>query len=246
MDKRIHQSKQTTSAASSSSSSSSPVNSPTDGARIVRHRVEWTPTMSWITWDGSTRDPTNTPTVVTPKPVKKKAKGISKQTKLSEFDKDSKSSSTDMSVTVSKNTLRVVDNRILADFMAELHENLIVLMEQIESSYGWFNNHAFVQKDWIIKELPQAISSVRTCPAPVSVMGLNDMRRFLPGIKSKHSFVLIKHLAVCKFYNILIDIDQVGVNVIFSIQHEKDNIGCLVMSYGTDKEVYDDIFMPDE
>lgn len=229
---------------------------PETRARITRQRIEWTPSMAWISWD-TVKDKANQ---VTP-PVKK-ARLEGGQTTLTQFENDSVfqsppspkeatvaasspdgSPSEDEEESRSKDVPKVVQNDVLAGLLWELHENCEVLMEQIETAYPWFSHFGFPQKKWI-QELPEAISAVKRCPGLVSVMGLKDMQRFLPTITNRHTFVLLKQLAVHHFFHILLDLDQFSVTATFKIVHKEGNIGAGAWVYGTDAEVEDDIFYP--
>lgn len=229
--------------------------SPSDTkATISRQRVEWTPSMAWISWDPIEAEVHS----VTPLPKKPRLKGG--QVTLTQLATDpafKKSGLEDLTSTgespaaavEDKEDLqsypKVVPNDILAGLLWELWENCSVMMEQIETTYPWFTPTAFPQRKWI-QELPEAIAAVKRCPGLVSVMGLKDMKRFLPTVTNNHTFVLLKQLAVNHFFHLLLDLDQFSVTASFKFIHKEGRIGAAAWTYGTDEDVLEDIFYPDE
>lgn len=228
------------------------------GARIERLRTQWTPTSSWITWESPVEI---TAAPITPLPKKARLKGG--QTTLTQFETDlafqpssgngQEESEEDSDESPSPSSgdnssaHKIVHNDVLAAFLDELQENLLVLMEQIETAYPWFKTEdAFPQKDWIETELSKAILAVRNSQAVVSVMGLRDMQLFLNGVNSRHTYILVKQLSVYRNFHILIDIDQVGVCVIFKILHGKRQCGTSGYAYGTGETIDDDVFYIEE
>ena len=228
------------------------------GPRIVSTGVQITPMQVWLKWDDAASLPPLPPsppvTISVARPIKK-ARLPGGQTTLTQLVNDDSPSSSPESVLsdfvptdVTLETIgairipQIVENIILVALLQEIHENTIVLMEQITQAYSWFRNPAFGQRTWITEDLPQAITAVQECPVIVSVMGLCDMKRFLPSISSVNTYVLLKQLSVHHGYNILLDLDQEAVNVVFKLQHEKNNFGTNVFSHGTGEMVNDDIF----
>ena len=224
------------------------------GARIERLRTQWTPTSSWITWESPVEI---TAAPITPLPKKARLKGG--QTTLTQFETDpafkpssgngqgqSQENSEESPSTSSDDNSsahKIVHNDVLAAFMDELQENLLVLMEQIEAAYPWFKEeYAFPQKDWIETELSKAILAIRNAQAVVSVMGLRDMQLFLNGVNNRHTYILMKQLSVYHHFHILMDIDQVGVCVVFKILHGKRQCGTSGFPYGTEETIDDDVF----
>ena len=228
------------------------------GPRIVSTGVQITPMQVWLKWDDVVSLPSlpNSPpvTISVARPTKK-ARLPGGQTTLTQLLNDESPDTPAESVlsdtfprdlhtisTGTSNIPMIVDNATLVALLHEIHENITVLMEQITEAYSWFHNPAFGQRTWITEELPQAIVAVKECPVIVSVMGLRDMKRFLPSIASVNTYVLLKQLSVHHGYNILLDLDQEAVNVVFKLQHEKNNFGTNVFCHGTGEMVNDDIF----
>ena len=211
-----------------------------------------TTAMAWINW-GPEED---TASLVTP--PSKKARLKDGQTTLTQYDKDpgfqwtSASSASSASPREGdeddkdKDELpKVVPNDVLAQILWELWENCKVMMEQIEAACPWFTPYAFPQRKWI-QELPEAIAAVKTCPGLVSVMGMKDMKRFLPTVTNRHTFVLLKHLAMNHFFHLLLDLDQFSVTATFRFVHKEGRIGAAAWTYGTKEEVLEDVFYPDD
>ena len=211
--------------------------------RVVSSKTIMTPSACWLSWD----DLPSTPTPDPYSPTIKKSRLKGGQTTLTQLmEVMDEAIPLDISVppeiSISSRSVPplsngfppIVDNNSLIRLIEELHENLVVLMEQLKTAYYWFNDPAFPQKNWIEKELPEVIDAIKVCPTTVSVMGQRDMVRYLPSVSSVNTFVLLKQLSIHHGFKILLDIDQETVNVTFKLQHELKNFGTNVFTHGTE------------
>ena len=171
---------------SSSSSSSSVLNRL---PRIVTAVTRMTPSECWLSWD----ELPSTPAPFCP--TKKKARlpgGQTTLTQLKEVMEDAVPDAISVppilslplgsGATLLNGVPPIVDNNAINRLLQELHENLVVLIEQLKTPYYWFNDSTFPQKKWIEEELPEVITAITLCPTTVAVIGQRDMVRYLPSV----------------------------------------------------------------
>ena len=223
---------------------------PVRSVRIMSNNFQLSPMEYWLSWDVPTQTPTTV--MVTPQPPQKRARHSGGQQTLTQIFTESEDASSDSGTSDTGGVPRLIDNETLIVLLERLQESLQVLTEQIKTAYYWFNDTSFPQKDWIEEELPEAIKAIKICPAFVSVMGMTDMGRFLPSIRSTNTYVLLKHLSVNHGFGILLDLDQTCVTVTYKLVHElkyrhdKDparrTFGSVSYTHGTDDLVSAHIF----
>lgn len=224
---------------SSSSSTPAPSSPFLAKAKPRVHHVlfQLQPAEAWLIWgDDNPPAPSATPApapaarLATPSPSAKRAKLPGGQFTLTQFMPREEPAPPVLPVQVPKATYpvaphkrdpRIVANDAIVSLLEKIQEDLEVLMDQIRDSYFMFDHGgAFKQEKWAKEGLTKAIRAVEVCPVTVSVMGLNDMKDYLPQIDDIDTLVLIKNLSKYHGYGIWLDLDQEHYCCNFIFVHE--------------------------